>query len=71
MAAQRPTCRAIPPPNRGQVFPAIQLDYAQASRVVFLGMAAALVVAFVVALFHPGGKVVREATATEGVTVAP
>jgi hypothetical protein len=64
-----PDLSAIPPQNRGKVFPAIQLDYAQASRVVFLGMAAALVISFFVALFHPGGKVVREATATQGATV--
>jgi len=64
-----PDLSAVPPANRGKVFPAIQLDYAQTSKVVFLGMAAALVVALVAALFHPGGKVVREATATQGATV--
>ena len=64
-----PDLSAVPPQNRGQIFAGIPLDYAQASKVVFLGMAAALAVSFVVALFHPGGKVVREATATEGVTV--
>ena len=64
-----PDLSAVPPANRGKVFPAIQLDYAQTSKVVFLGMAAALVIALVAALFHPGGKVVREATTTQGATV--
>jgi len=66
-----PDLSAVPPQNRGKVFPAIQLDYAQASRVVFLGMAAALVIALVAALFHPGGMVVREAAGTEKAAVAP
>jgi hypothetical protein len=39
---------------------AIQLDFAQATRVVFNGMAIALALCFVIALFHPGGKVTRE-----------
>jgi len=64
-----PDLSAVPPANRGKVFPAIQLDYAQTSKVVFLGMAAALVIALVAALFHQGGKVVREATTTQGATV--
>jgi EmrB/QacA subfamily drug resistance transporter len=65
-----PDLSAVAPQNRGHVFAGIPLDYAQASRVVFLGMAAALVISFVIALFHPGGKVVREATASQGVMVA-
>lgn len=40
-----------------QVFEAVQLDYALASRTVFYGMAAALVIAFVVALLTmPSGR---------------
>jgi hypothetical protein len=46
----------IPP----AIHSAIQLDYAQATRVVFNGMAIALALCFVIALFHPGGKVTRE-----------
>jgi EmrB/QacA subfamily drug resistance transporter len=45
----------IPP----AIHSAIQLDYAQATRVVFNGMAIALALCFVIALFHPGGKVTR------------
>jgi EmrB/QacA subfamily drug resistance transporter len=58
---------ALPPAQQLQVFHAIQLDYAQATRVVFNGMAIALLIALAFALYHPGGKVVREATTTEGV----
>jgi EmrB/QacA subfamily drug resistance transporter len=65
-----PDLSAVAPQNRVRVFAGIPLDYAQASKVVFLGMAAALVIAFVIALFHPGGRVVREATATQKVMVA-
>lgn len=35
----------------------IRLDFAEANRAVFYGMAIALAVAFVCALFHPGGRV--------------
>jgi hypothetical protein len=65
----RPDLSAVPPANRGQVFAAIPHDFALATRTVFLGMAVALVVSFVIALLHPGGKVVREATATQAVAV--
>jgi EmrB/QacA subfamily drug resistance transporter len=53
----------LPPDLRQRVFQAIQVDFAEASRVVFYGMALALVVALVIALFHPGGRVTRENTA--------
>jgi len=48
---------SVPPQLRDQIFAAIQMDYAEATRVVFWGMAGALVVALGFALFHPGGKV--------------
>ncbi|MFJ1749180.1 MFS transporter [Streptomyces sp. NPDC088116] len=35
----------------------IRLDFAEANRAVFYGMAIALAIAFVCALFHPGGRV--------------
>lgn len=57
---------AIPPQVRQQVFHAIQMDFAEATRVVFNGMAIALAIAFAIALFHPGGKVTREKTTDEG-----
>jgi EmrB/QacA subfamily drug resistance transporter len=44
---------------------AIRLDFADASRVVFNGMAIALAVAFVIALLHPGGRVTREKSTVE------
>ncbi len=44
-----------------QIGAAIQLDFAQANQVVFYGMSVALVLAFIVALFHPGGMVTQEA----------
>ncbi|GIF65338.1 MFS transporter [Asanoa ishikariensis] len=53
---------ALPPSIRDAAFAAIQRDYAEASRVVFYGMAVALFVALCFALFHPGGKVEYEAT---------
>jgi EmrB/QacA subfamily drug resistance transporter len=43
-----------------QIGAAIRRDFAEANQVVFYGMSAALVVAFVVALFHPGGMVTHE-----------
>jgi len=51
---------AVPPALRQPVFEAIQRDFAEACQVVFYGMAVALVISFVVALFHPGGKVTQE-----------
>ncbi|MEV0713800.1 MFS transporter [Asanoa sp. NPDC050611] len=51
---------ALPPSIREATFAAIQRDYAEASRVVFYGMAVALFVALCFALFHPGGKVTAE-----------
>lgn len=50
----------LPPPVQAEVFRAVQLDFAEASRVVFNGMAIALLVALGFALLHPGGKVTRE-----------
>ncbi|MFA7267502.1 MAG: MFS transporter, partial [Candidatus Nanopelagicales bacterium] len=50
----------LPESVQQQLASAIQLDFAQANQVVFYGMSAALVVAFVVALFHPGGRVTEE-----------
>ncbi len=38
----------------------VRVDFAEASQVVFYGMAGALVIAFVLGLLHPGGKVTRE-----------
>jgi EmrB/QacA subfamily drug resistance transporter len=60
----------VPPQVPANVFHAIQLDVAQATRVVFDGMAVALVVALLFALLHPGGKVTREKTSAS-VTNAP
>jgi EmrB/QacA subfamily drug resistance transporter len=50
----------IPAETAEQIGSAIQLDFAQANQVVFYGMSVALVIAFVVALFHPGGMVTQE-----------
>ena len=50
----------IPQSVQEQIASAIKLDFAQANQVVFYGMSAALVVAFVVALLHPGGRVTEE-----------
>jgi EmrB/QacA subfamily drug resistance transporter len=50
----------LPQAQQGAAFHAVQLDFADASRVVFSGMAIALGIAFVIALLHPGGKVTRE-----------
>jgi len=57
---------AIPPSMREAAFAAIQRDYAEASQVVFYGMAVALFVALCFALFHPGGKVEHESTEPAG-----
>ena len=43
-----------------KIMGAVQLGYAEANQVVFYGMAVALVIAFVVALAHPGGRVTHE-----------
>ena len=51
---------SLPEAERAQVLQAIRLDYAGATRVVFIGMAVALAASFFIALFHPGGRVVRE-----------
>jgi EmrB/QacA subfamily drug resistance transporter len=51
---------SLPAAERAQVLQAIRLDYAGATRVVFIGMAVALAASFFIALFHPGGRVVRE-----------
>ncbi|SNT56773.1 drug resistance transporter, EmrB/QacA subfamily [Asanoa hainanensis] len=53
---------SLPPSIREAAFAAIQRDYAEASRVVFYGMALALFVALFFAIFHPGGKVEHEST---------
>jgi EmrB/QacA subfamily drug resistance transporter len=70
--------RSAPPPtatSTGDTSPSsgllINFHLEKAYTVVFLGMAAALAISFVIALFHPGGKVVREATGEQGATVAP
>ncbi len=46
---------ALPAGQRQAFASALQQDFAQAVQVVFYGMALALVVAFVVSLWHPGG----------------
>ncbi len=51
---------SVPDSVRQQIETAIQLDFAQANQVVFYGMSIALVVAFVISLFHPGGRVTEE-----------
>ncbi len=61
-AGDRSSLQALPPPARAQVFQAVQTDFATATQVVFYGMAAALVIALVVGLLHPGGRVTRERT---------
>ena len=43
-----------------QIASAIKLEFAQANQVVYYGMSAALVIAFIVSLFHPGGRVTEE-----------
>ena len=47
----------VPPELADRVFAAIRVDYAEATQVVFYGMAGALVVSLLFSLFHPGGKV--------------
>lgn len=42
-----------------RVWPAIQLDYAEATRAVFLAMAVAMAAGFVTSLLHPGTRVVE------------
>ncbi|MBS1894261.1 MAG: hypothetical protein JST59_23415, partial [Actinobacteria bacterium] len=45
-------------PKAGEVFGAVPMAFAEATRDVFYGMAVALAIAFVIALkFMPGGKV--------------
>ena len=61
----------VPPALRQQVYEAIQLDFAQACQVVFYGMAIALGIALVFALFHPGGKVTDHPPADEGAATVP
>lgn len=48
---------SVPEAMREQVLKAIQLDFAYATRAVLIGMAVALALAFVVALAHPGTRV--------------
>jgi predicted MFS family arabinose efflux permease len=48
---------SVPPQLRQQIFEAIRHDYAKATQVVFWGMAGALVISLLFAIFHPGGKV--------------
>ena len=60
----------LPPEIRAQAFAAIQQNYAEASRVVFFGMAITLFVALLFALFHPGGKVEAEKVTTEAEAAA-
>lgn len=50
----------IPQAVQEQIASAIKLDFAQANQVVYYGMSAALVIAFIVSLFHPGGRVTEE-----------
>ena len=52
---------SVPAPFRDQVFKAIQLDFAYATRAVLIGMAVALVLAFIAALAHPGTRVLDPA----------
>jgi hypothetical protein len=51
---------ALPPQQQQQVIAAIRLDYAEATQFVFYGMTIALLIAFVCAVLHPGGRVTRE-----------
>jgi EmrB/QacA subfamily drug resistance transporter len=55
----------VPEAFRAQVLKAIQLDFAYATRAVLIGMAVALVLAFLVALAHPGTRVLDPAEATD------
>jgi len=64
-SADATAASSLPPEIRADAFAAIQRDYAEASRVVFFGMAIALFVALLFALFHPGGKVTAENVATD------
>jgi EmrB/QacA subfamily drug resistance transporter len=50
----------VPPDVADKIYSAVQMDYAEATQVVFYGMAAALVVSLLFALFHPGGKVTEQ-----------
>lgn len=61
---------SVPAALRDQIAAAIRMDYAEATRVVFWGMAGALVVALGFALFHPGGKVTAESPSSTSVGAA-
>ena len=56
----------IPQAVQEQIASAIKLDFAQANQVVYYGMSAALVIAFIVSLFHPGGRVTEEVVEAGG-----
>lgn len=58
--AQAAIPSGIPANVAEQIGAAIQLDFAEANQIVFYGMSAALVVAFIVSLFHPGGMVTQD-----------
>lgn len=58
----------IPTSVRDKILTAIQLDFSQAMKVVFLVMAGMLVVSFLVSLIHPGGKVVTADAEEEDAT---
>jgi EmrB/QacA subfamily drug resistance transporter len=62
--ASQSQASSVPPQLRQQVFEAIQHDYAKATQVVFWAMAGALVISFLFAIFHPGGKVTAADPAT-------
>lgn len=56
---------SVPEAFRAQVLKAIQLDFAYATRAVLIGMAVALVLALLVALAHPGTRVLDPAELPE------
>ena len=61
----------VPPDVADKIYSAIQMDYAEATQVVFYGMAAALVISLLLAFFHPGGKVTDHPPTDEGAPSVP
>ncbi len=60
-----------PPAMVAQITEAVPADFAAATQAVLYGMAAALAISFVIALLHPGDRVVDAAGSTDGRAAKP
>jgi EmrB/QacA subfamily drug resistance transporter len=69
-AGTPPTDASIPASMRTAVEHAVAHDFAVGMRAVLLGMAAALAIAFVIALRHPGDRIAQAAVAAPATTAA-